>query len=536
MNMDSLSTARQALAVGDWAGARKLYEAALQEEECAEVFEGLSESLWWLNDATAAIRTRERAYTLARQSGDLAAAIRAAVWLSRGHATGFGNAAASDGWLARAETLAEEAGPRVERAYVELMRAKKAGDPETAAGHASRALAIAREFGDVDFEMFARSELGRALVTRGNIAEGMRQLDEAVAAATGGEMTQLTLIGDTCCNMVSACERAADYARLSQWFRVVDDFCKRHECLSMLTYCRTLFGGALMTAGRWREAERELLTAVRACEGGYPPLRTAAFARLAMLRVREGRFDEARSLLTGIEEQRAAAEVVAALELASGNASAAAVVLRRCLRHADEDPITAVPLLDCFVAAMVALGDREQAAIAASRLSNVADRANRTAFRAYAERAAARVQQSPESFETAAELFDHAAMPFDAAVCRLELAEQVAETNPETAAFDARAAFDCFDRLGARAYADRAAQLLRSLGVRGRPTPRSTELLTRRERQVFDLVRAGLSNAEIGERLFISAKTVEHHVSRILSKLGARNRVEIATIAEFGTK
>jgi DNA-binding CsgD family transcriptional regulator len=240
--------------------------------------------------------------------------------------------------------------------------------------------------------------------------------------------------------------------------------------------------------------------------------------------------------LTGIEEQRAAAEVVAALELASGNASAAAVVLRRCLRHADEDPITAVPLLDCFVAAMVALGDREQAAIAASRLSNVADRANRTAFRAYAERAAARVQQSPESFETAAELFDRAAMPFDAAVCRLELAEQVAETNPETAAFDARAAFDCFDRLGARAYADRAAQLLRSLGVRGRPTPRSTELLTRRERQVFDLVRAGLSNAEIGERLFISAKTVEHHVSRILSKLGARNRVEIATIAEFGTK
>lgn len=536
MTSETLCAARDALAAGRWADARQQYEAALQERECAEALEGLSEALWWLNDVAGAIRARERAYALARASGDLAAAIRTAAWISRGHATGYGNAAASDGWLARAESLAEEAGPTLERAYVEVMRAKKAGDPQTAECHAARALAIAREFGDVDFEMFALSELGRALVTRGDVDEGMRRLDEAVAAATGGEMHQLPFIGDTCCNMISACERAADYARLSQWFQIVDDFCRRHHCLTMLTYCRTVFGGALITAGRWSDAERELLTAIRTCEGGYPPMRAGALSRLAILRVREGRLDEARSLLVGIEEQRTAAEAVAALELAAGNAPAAAVVLRRSLRDAAEDPLTAVPLLDLLVAAMAAAGDLEQARSAAARLADIAGRAGRTAFHAFAERAAARAGGDARRFERAAELFAQVSMPFDAALCRLELAESATKERPAAAAFDARVAFDCFDRLGATAHADRAARLLRSLGVRGRPTPRRAELLTRRERQVFDLVREGLSNAEIGERLFISPKTVEHHVSRILGKLGARNRVELAALAELGTK
>jgi DNA-binding NarL/FixJ family response regulator len=531
----SLCAARDALAAGRWIDARTLYENALQDAESAEACEGLSQALWWLDDVAEAVRMRERAYVLARAAGDAATAIRNATWISRLLAS-FGNAAASDGWLARAESLAEEAGPTIERAYVELMRAKKAADAETAECHAARALGIARDFGDIDFEMFARSELGRALVTRGRIDEGMRQLDEAVAAATGGEMRQLPFIGDTCCNMLSACERAADYVRLWEWFRIVDDFCRRHHCTPMMNYCRTLFGGALITVGRWCEAEQELLAAAAVSDENYPSMRVAALARLALLRVREGRFDEARSLLTGIENQRSAAEAVAALELATGNAPTAAVVLRRSLRDTAEDALTAVPLLDLFVIAMLALGDAEQARVAASRLAAVAERTNRTPFRAFAVRAAARVDLDCAAMERAAELFDQASMRFDAAVCRLELAEQMAESDRDTAAFDARIAFDAFDRLGANAHADRAAQLLRSLGVRGRPTPRSAESLTRRERQVFDLMRAGLSNAEIGERLFISPKTVEHHVSSILGKLGARNRVEAAALPAFGAK
>jgi DNA-binding CsgD family transcriptional regulator len=59
----------------------------------------------------------------------------------------------------------------------------------------------------------------------------------------------------------------------------------------------------------------------------------------------------------------------------------------------------------------------------------------------------------------------------------------------------------------------------------------ATELLTARESEVLALVAAGLSNRQIGERLFISAKTVSVHVSNLLAKLGVSGRAEAVTVA-----
>jgi DNA-binding NarL/FixJ family response regulator len=119
-------------------------------------------------------------------------------------------------------------------------------------------------------------------------------------------------------------------------------------------------------------------------------------------------------------------------------------------------------------------------------------------------------------------------MPMEAARARLALARALATERPEVARAEARAALDAFGKLQAARDADAAVALLRELGVRAAVPRPSTGPLTSREAEVLDLLGHGLSNPEIAERLFISRKTVEHHVANVLAKLGLRSRAEAA--------
>jgi DNA-binding NarL/FixJ family response regulator len=87
-----------------------------------------------------------------------------------------------------------------------------------------------------------------------------------------------------------------------------------------------------------------------------------------------------------------------------------------------------------------------------------------------------------------------------------------------------------FERLGAKPAAALASRRLREMGARGIPrgprasTSADADGLTSRERDVLDLLADNLSNAEIAARLFLSEKTVAHHVSAILGKMDVRSR------------
>jgi DNA-binding NarL/FixJ family response regulator len=88
--------------------------------------------------------------------------------------------------------------------------------------------------------------------------------------------------------------------------------------------------------------------------------------------------------------------------------------------------------------------------------------------------------------------------------------------------------------MGAARAADRARSIARSLGMRPGRRRRATDGLTAREQQIAQLVAAGQTNAEIAAALYLSPRTVEHYVSNILTKLGYRSRVQIATEAAAG--
>ena len=145
---------------------------------------------------------------------------------------------------------------------------------------------------------------------------------------------------------------------------------------------------------------------------------------------------------------------------------------------------------------------------------------------------AARGDDPVAALEDAVAGFAAIGYPLEEARARLELARVQAAGGSPLAVATARAALAGFERLGARPDADRAAALLRELGASGRSATRGDrDQLTAREREVVQLIAAGLSNAAIAERLVISPKTAEHHVGRVLSKLGARSRAEAAALA-----
>jgi DNA-binding CsgD family transcriptional regulator len=127
-------------------------------------------------------------------------------------------------------------------------------------------------------------------------------------------------------------------------------------------------------------------------------------------------------------------------------------------------------------------------------------------------------------------------MPMELASARLELAHALTQDHPEVAIGEATSALEAFERLQAARHADAAAALVRKLGGPSRTGPKDGSTLTKREAEVLALLGHGLSNPEIGDRLYISRKTVEHHVGNVLSKLGLRSRAEAAAFAARAEK
>jgi len=131
----------------------------------------------------------------------------------------------------------------------------------------------------------------------------------------------------------------------------------------------------------------------------------------------------------------------------------------------------------------------------------------------------------------AAELGDTAG-PYPTARLELALGRALRRAGQRRAAAEhLHRARDRFDDLGAAPWSEVTARELEMAGLRPRrSTPRAGADLTPSEQAVARLVAKGLTNREVGEELIVSAKTVEHHLSRIYAKLGVRSRTELAGI------
>ena len=526
-----------ALRAGDAAGARRAFGSPSVDPASGDVIEGLARAAYLDLDFTPAIEGWERAYAAHRTCRDRVGAVRVARTLAYMYGSIVGDGAVMSGWLARAQTLLDGDTSSREAGWVALNLGMWENDRTRREAQFRHALDVARGVGDDDLEFVALAYLGATLVHDDRTDEGMVLLDEALAAVAGSEVDDFCALQEIFCQLFAACERAHDVSRADQWIRVGEAIAMRRQLPAVSAFCRTHYGGLLTDAGRWPEADVALTEAVRLWGLGHRSLRGGALARLADLRVREGRYEEAEQLLEGLEGDLDAARPLAAMQLARGETARARDTLERAMGQLEPLGTAVVPLLALLVDVQLAAGDLDEAEAITCRLEACAARFEGPFLAGSAALARGRLGLAvgtgiPQAcLREALVHFDRAQMPIDVAHVRLELATALVSEDPEVAVAEARSAFDAFTRLGAARHADAAAAVLRTLGVRATSVGPGAGPLSKREAEVLELLRLGRSNPEISDRLFISRKTVEHHVANILGKLGVRSRAEAAAYA-----
>jgi DNA-binding CsgD family transcriptional regulator len=526
-----LAAGEKALGDGDWVAARAAFGSSVEVAETAEGLAGLGNAQWWMGDVRDAFSCWERAYAIYRRTSP-PEAVFMALGLSLLYDANFGDRAAAQGWAARAVRVADTVGDPLVSAWASLAKAGATDNPTDVAAWSEAAYGVAVEAADRDLELCALSLWGTALINLGQVIEGTALLDEALAGALGGEGARPDTVVFTSCLLMKSCVRGADFLRVVQWSRSLDGFIERYGCPYLHATCRASYGAVLVSTGDWPRAESELTAAVDLARDALPAVQAEAAAFLAELRLGQGRVGEARRLLTGFEDRTVVRPVLAAAYLAAGEVAMAVSLVRRQL--GDSPPaLEEARLRELLGEASLATGDRAGAAEQAELLTALGTATDSGLIAARAARLCGRALLAQgKSGEAVARLsaahtwFGLLEMPLEVARTRMLLAQAL---GAEPGVAEARIALAVFEDLGASADADAAAAWLRAAGATAaRLGPRGLGLLTRREHDVLAVLAEGLPNPEIAARLYISRRTVEHHVASILSKLGVRNRTEAA--------
>ena len=447
------------------------------------------------------------------------------------------------GGARRVEALAEQAAAVGQDAAAGMLLLEAAmahmvgGDTGALLELAGRARTAAAAAGAHEVEMLAGLATGSTLVALGRRGEGEPLLDAAApifaAADPLAQTAELVAMGATA---LAWLERFDDAERVCE--RMVDA-ARRAGAPGRLVYPLDVRAQVRWRRGRWAAALADADEAVRlARETGQVPLLAVTLPTLARAEAGIGRVDAARGhgaeALALAETAGGAATAMQAraalgfAELTAGRADAALAWLDAAAdttRAGGYEPATTLMAGD-HVEALLRAGRREDAERETAVLADAAARTGGAWATAVAARCRAMLDDDAPPPPPVA-------MPFEQARAdlvvgeRLRRARRRAEARPPL-----EAALAAFERLGAEPWAARAAGELRATGGEhaAATPPAPVAELTPHELQVALLVADGLTNREVAAALFLSPKTIEHHVGAIMRKLDLRSRTQLATL------
>jgi tetratricopeptide (TPR) repeat protein len=274
----------------DWARARTLLAAAdAQTELAGEALDGLAEAAMWIGEYESSLATRQRAHAAFVKNGNLRRAALTAIALALHYAARLRFAVAA-GWYGRAERFLADQPEGAEQGYLAwtaCLMAIGARQQAPALDAARRTFKIGLHTGDLTLQALGITFQGYLLVRAGDVDEGLRMLDEGMAAAVGGTLAPFptSLIF---CRLIDTCQQLGDYQRAAEWLEAIDN--------SPITACITSYPGdcdthraqLLVGRGAWSEAEqlvRRACASMQKFDVGHAGL---AFYQLGEVRLRTG--------------------------------------------------------------------------------------------------------------------------------------------------------------------------------------------------------------------------------------------------------
>lgn len=481
------------------------------EEEQAALLEAHALELHLLGAGNEPVASQQRAVAIRRRLGDAEALGHSLIWASRMHWAAADKAAAEAAALEAEEVLGAAGQPSASLALAMSTRsqlAMLAHEHEDALGHGRRAMAMATAVGDDEVLAHATLNVGSALAWGGDADRGLEVLREGLRLARSvGDDAQASRAH---VNMAWHHTDRQEFARALQVIDEGERFAEAREQLAFAHYLRGVRARVLFMQGRLEEAERTCRAILAGAPGSGRVWLLSVRLVLGRVLVRRGSGEGP----TWVDAARA--DATTARELQRSGAVAAATGELAWLRGE-----TAAPGLDEAYALAV---DRDFTPLVLE-------------LGYWRWRLGAQVRlpgRHPWALQVAGD-WEAAAAGWAELGCPYEQALALLESDVPDRIVDA---VRLLDDLGAEPAAAMARRRLRDLGVRSVPRGPRAETrsnvagLTPRQVEVVDLVAEGLTNAQIAERLVLSVRTVDHHVSAVLQKLGVAGRDEaVAALA-----
>ncbi len=537
--MDELERGREAYRRRAWLDAYKSLSLADQAAPLGpEDLELLATSAYLIGRSDDGERALDRAHHVYLGAGETIGAARCAFWLGLGLAQ-IGEMARTIGWFGRAQRLLERVeGDCVERGYllVPIMK-QHAGTGDYTAVYVTAAdmVEIGERLGEPDLIAFGLHVQGRVLIKQGRVEGGLALLDEAMVAVVAGELSSPLFTGLIYCGMIEACQEVYQLRRAQEWTAALTQWCEAQPDMVKFTgHCLVHRTEILQLRGSWRDA---LVEAQRA---GERLSRTADKPATAAAFYRQGEVHRLLGELAAAEDAyRSACQWgrepqpgLSLLRLTQGRTGVAAAAIRRILGETTNRH-ERVRLLPAYVEIMLAAGDVAQARDGCRELGEIAESYGRGvlgAMAAHARGAVELAEGDPRAalfaLRQACQVWEQIEAPYELARSRALVGLACrALADHDGAELALAVARSVFEQLGAAPDLAQLDSLTRSA-----PTE-SRRGLTPRELQILRLVATGDTNKAIAAKLVLSDRTVDRHVSNILTKLGVPSRAAATAYA-----